>query len=514
MPINALKIATRPVATQAQGESSARAGAANAASPDFKHTLAAHRAIKPAPGQTAPDDQHPPAHARQARAGHIHANTLQAPGSTITKHTKAAPSMAQTHASIARMSIARASNTRTGDARTATPGHASQARQAAANVVQTTHITRRLLIAYHAPAQGQAPRAPAKATTSHKTASAATIASAARPTRAAQSTAAEPTAKNKADKHNNSTRAAPPEARATHKTRLELQDKSGDNPNTIAPPPGVAALVGQPPVAPVNKKINTGDGQAEATHATRRATARDATLARLADQTSHGEPAGAGRQARQAATRSVADRPAFKWVAQQSHGEHADSPDAAGKTDAGNTPVATPGPASATPANPNAAANAPAASTAPAITATLAAPIGGDAWNAALTQQSLHLNHSGGQAVLNLHPRELGPLQVSLSVSPQNQQAQLHFVSPHADVRAAVEAALPQLRAAFAASGLSLGSAFVSDQGSQHSQSSAREDRRRAPDRLAPLAGPAQAATTRTSVLPGRTTTGGIDIFA
>ncbi|GAB2798605.1 hypothetical protein GCM10027040_26700 [Halomonas shantousis] len=100
----------------------------------------------------------------------------------------------------------------------------------------------------------------------------------------------------------------------------------------------------------------------------------------------------------------------------------------------------------------------------PMATATLSPPVASSEWGAALSQQLVRIQQRGDQRVeLHLNPTELGPLSVSLKLGEQ--QAQLHFSSAHASVRAAVEAAIPQLREALADSGISLGEAMVSDQG-------------------------------------------------
>jgi flagellar hook-length control protein FliK len=69
--------------------------------------------------------------------------------------------------------------------------------------------------------------------------------------------------------------------------------------------------------------------------------------------------------------------------------------------------------------------------------------------------------HRNGQqsAELRLHPQELGALQITLKLD--DQQAQLHIASAHGQVRAAVEAAMPQLRHALAESGINLGQSSV-----------------------------------------------------
>ena len=65
-------------------------------------------------------------------------------------------------------------------------------------------------------------------------------------------------------------------------------------------------------------------------------------------------------------------------------------------------------------------------------------------------------------AELRLDPPDLGPLRVSLNLS--GDQATAVFVSAHPAVRAAVEAALPQLQQALADAGIQLGNTSVGDQ--------------------------------------------------
>jgi len=154
--------------------------------------------------------------------------------------------------------------------------------------------------------------------------------------------------------------------------------------------------------------------------------------------------------------------------------------------------------------------------------AALTASLGSQAWHQALNQQALRLSHFGdGSAELTLHPRDLGTLHVSLKMG---EQAQLHFASSHAEVRAAVEAALPQLRHALADNGINLSQTSVSDQqlgqGQDRGQSqnqnasgaggSARGSQPGAAQEPGePLSGPVAITS-----LAGRTLDGGIDIFA
>jgi flagellar hook-length control protein FliK len=77
-------------------------------------------------------------------------------------------------------------------------------------------------------------------------------------------------------------------------------------------------------------------------------------------------------------------------------------------------------------------------------------------------------------AELNLNPPDLGPLQVVLSVN--NDQASAAFVSQNPEVRQALEAALPRLKEMMAESGINLGNATVSDQGSRQQSDFERQN--------------------------------------
>jgi len=104
------------------------------------------------------------------------------------------------------------------------------------------------------------------------------------------------------------------------------------------------------------------------------------------------------------------------------------------------------------------------ADAAPPATVQLAPPVSDPQWPQALGQQLVRLGTPGHHtAELDLNPPHLGPLKVVLNVV--NDQAQAQFVSPHQAVRAAVEAALPQLRTSLAESGIQLGQATVGGDG-------------------------------------------------
>ncbi|WP_158784428.1 flagellar hook-length control protein FliK [Pantoea sp. BAV 3049] len=107
--------------------------------------------------------------------------------------------------------------------------------------------------------------------------------------------------------------------------------------------------------------------------------------------------------------------------------------------------------------------------TAPA-TSQLSSQLGSPEWQQALGQQIVMFSRNGQQtAELHLHPQDLGSIQISLKLD--NDQAQLNMVSGNSHVRAALEAALPQLRTALAESGINLGQSNVSSDAFQQGQS-------------------------------------------
>lgn len=90
-------------------------------------------------------------------------------------------------------------------------------------------------------------------------------------------------------------------------------------------------------------------------------------------------------------------------------------------------------------------------------------PVGRPGWGDELGAKVLVVVRDGQQtAEMQLNPPNLGPLEVRLSV--QNDQTTLMFVSAHASVREAIQAALPRLSGMFAESGLSMGNVTVGEQ--------------------------------------------------
>lgn len=105
----------------------------------------------------------------------------------------------------------------------------------------------------------------------------------------------------------------------------------------------------------------------------------------------------------------------------------------------------------------------------------LAPPVGSNEWGDALGKQVAWMGNANHQvAELQLNPAGLGPLKITLTIN--NHQAEALFVSAHPAVRAAVEAALPQLRTNLADNGISLGNTSVSADTQQQQQSAFAQD--------------------------------------
>lgn len=108
---------------------------------------------------------------------------------------------------------------------------------------------------------------------------------------------------------------------------------------------------------------------------------------------------------------------------------------------------------------------------APVAQASLQQPLGKDAWNQDLGSRLVWMSKQNlDSAQLRLNPAHLGPLEVRLSVQ-HDQTANVTFLSNHAPVRDAVEAAIPRLREMLADSGVNLSDVNVSS----HSQGQQRD---------------------------------------
>jgi flagellar hook-length control protein FliK len=95
------------------------------------------------------------------------------------------------------------------------------------------------------------------------------------------------------------------------------------------------------------------------------------------------------------------------------------------------------------------------------VTARVDTPMGAPGWGEAFQQKVVWMvDRQLERAELHVNPPHLGPVDVMLNLSGDG--AQIAFSSPHAAVREAIEASLPELRSALDERGLSLGQATVS----------------------------------------------------
>lgn len=120
-----------------------------------------------------------------------------------------------------------------------------------------------------------------------------------------------------------------------------------------------------------------------------------------------------------------------------------------------------------------------------------------------IASQNLH------KAELSLNPEHLGPIQIQLSLA--GDQGSAVFVSPHAEVRDAVEAALPRLREMFADAGIQLGQASVSAESFRNPQDSSRESPARGAE---VILGANSVGTSEVVAAPLRSGRGLVDTFA
>lgn len=148
-----------------------------------------------------------------------------------------------------------------------------------------------------------------------------------------------------------------------------------------------------------------------------------------------------------------------------------------------------------------------------AVTVSVEPRVGAPGWDGAVGQKVVWLvNQRHQMAEMQLNPPNLGPLEVKITIT--NDQASALFVSQHAAVRDAIEAALPRLREMLAENGITLGNAQVSAESSPREQTANGEGRSgpgRQPE-ARDMAIP-DAMGERTGVMRMRTP-GAVDIFA
>jgi flagellar hook-length control protein FliK len=121
------------------------------------------------------------------------------------------------------------------------------------------------------------------------------------------------------------------------------------------------------------------------------------------------------------------------------------------------TPTNTPSGPAVTTTTPQPATNS--AFNAPRITTPLHDP----QWSQSLGDKVVWLARTDQQtAQISINPPQLGPMQISINL--QGDQATAVFASPHAEVRQAIEDALPRLREMLSGAGITLGDANVGAQ--------------------------------------------------
>ncbi len=107
------------------------------------------------------------------------------------------------------------------------------------------------------------------------------------------------------------------------------------------------------------------------------------------------------------------------------------------------------------------------------VSASVQTPVGSPEWGQAMSQRIMWLANRGiSAAELQLNPRDLGPVDVRISVS--GEQATVQFSSQQAGVREALESSVVRLREMMESGGLNLADVDVSDQShSEHAQADA-----------------------------------------
>ncbi|WP_417657377.1 flagellar hook-length control protein FliK [Pseudidiomarina aestuarii] len=150
------------------------------------------------------------------------------------------------------------------------------------------------------------------------------------------------------------------------------------------------------------------------------------------------------------------------------------------------------------------------ASTAPQLTAKL----GTQAWQQQLSQQVSQLVLQSDQSVaLRLHPAELGSLMVQMKVD--DGAAQLSIQSGNAQVRQALEQALPQLREALANQGIDLGQTHVGSQSARDfGQQSERHQAGQHENASDSLIAADNTDNDPTPVAPSKAPAGTLDLYA
>ncbi|MGE5490849.1 MAG: flagellar hook-length control protein FliK [Actinomycetota bacterium] len=112
--------------------------------------------------------------------------------------------------------------------------------------------------------------------------------------------------------------------------------------------------------------------------------------------------------------------------------------------------------------------------------AAIRTPINDSRWSQDFGEKIVWLAKNDQQvAQLSINPPQLGPMHISLSLN--GDQASALFASPHAEVRQAIQDAMPQLREMLAGAGINLGQANVGTQLPQQQQNNGQQPQFSAP---------------------------------
>jgi len=134
-------------------------------------------------------------------------------------------------------------------------------------------------------------------------------------------------------------------------------------------------------------------------------------------------------------------------------------------------------------------------------------------WTQAVSRHIAVFCRDGIQnAAIRLHPEELGSLHITLRI--QQDQAQIHILSEHQQVRHVMEQAIPQLRTALAETGLQLEQASVSDTAAWAGREQEGEAREGSQEHTGPEAANTEEDMTANMTLPVTESLYGISTFA
>ena len=103
---------------------------------------------------------------------------------------------------------------------------------------------------------------------------------------------------------------------------------------------------------------------------------------------------------------------------------------------------------------------------------TVTTPLQDNRWAQDFSERIVWVARNDQQvAQINISPAQLGPVQITLNMN--GDQASIAFASPHADVRKAIEDAMPNLREMLSTAGISLGQSNVGAQLQQQQRDTA-----------------------------------------